>query len=347
VIAIRNLVSTPSRRLLSAVVAVALVAAVTLFVHHRLTALPDDAVLRFGDEVVTETEFQEHVDTLHALYGITQPKKEGDKNDFQRDVAKSLAVGLILDRAAKKNDIVISDKSARDTLASMLKQQMGPDPRDAFEKLLTEFGVSEADILEEIKRQQAIGRLFQKVTEAAVDAVKPEDAQKRYDADPAAFGVPEKRRIANIVVRTRKEARQVLSAVKKGEAFGELVGKYSLDDATRDKGGVLGTVSAGQLDEKYAAAAFDAKKGVPFGPVQTVYGWNVGIVQRVVPARERPYDEVREEALETVRSERAMKEWRAWLTRQIKDADVEYADAYLPENPDEPPQDAMTSRPLP
>ncbi|HWJ09177.1 MAG TPA: hypothetical protein VNS46_07355, partial [Nocardioides sp.] len=159
-IAVRELLTEPWRRAAAAAVALALVAGVVLLVQHRLTALPDDAVLRYGDQVVTEADLKEHVDTLNALYGVSKPHEGEALDTFNRDVAKSVAVALILDRSAKDEDIVISEKSARDTLASMLDTQLGPDPQQAFQDILTEFGVSEDDILTEIRRQQAIARLF-------------------------------------------------------------------------------------------------------------------------------------------------------------------------------------------
>lgn len=343
----RALLSTPSRRLLAAVVAVAVAAGAAVVVHHRVTALPGDAVLRFGDEIVTETEFDEHLDALRALYGVVRPEDKDAEEDFQRDVAKSLAVSLILDRAAEEMNIVISEKSARDTLSSMIEKQLGADPRGAFQDLLTKFGVNEEDILDEVRRQQAIGRLFQEVTEDDVASVTPEDAKKLYDKDPTTFAVPEKRRIANIVVRTRKDAKQILTLLEKGRSFSALAHARSLDDATRDKGGLLGTVTAGELEKTFADAAFAAPKGGHFGPIQTAYGWNVGVVQRIVPLKQQPYEAVREQALDAVRSERAMTTWRSWLTDQIKDADVEYADAYRPAHPDEPPQDTLAGGPTP
>jgi peptidyl-prolyl cis-trans isomerase C len=340
VISLRELLAAPWRRVVAAAVAVLVVAGGSLLVHQRLTALPDDAVLRYDDQVVTQADLKEHVDTLNALYGISKPE-DGDALDaFNRDVAKSVAVSLILDRAAKDEDIVISEKSARDTLASMVESQLGADPQKAFQDLLTEFGVSEDDILQEIRRQQAIARLFKAVTQDTVDAVTPADAKSLYDEDPSAFQVPEKRRIANIVVATRAEAQRLLVSARKGTPFASLARTRSLDDATRDKGGLLGTVGAADLEETYAATAFAAREGAAFGPVQTAYGWNVGVVTAIVPARQQPYDAVAAEALDAVRSQRAMDEWRSWLAERIKDADVEYADAYLPAHPDEPPAEA-------
>lgn len=339
-IAVREVLASRRGRVVAALLTVLAVVGVSLLVHQRLTALPEDAVLRYGDQVVTEAELGEHVDALNALYGISRPEESDALDEFNRDVAKSVAVSLVLDRAAEDEDIVISEKSARDTLASMLETQLGPDPQQAFQQLLTRFGVSEDDILREVSRQQAIARLFRAVTQETLDAITPADARHRYEEDPAAFAVPETRRIANIVVATRKEAQSLLSSLRRGASFAALARRHSLDDATREKGGVLGTVAAADLEKGYAEAAFSRSRGDTFGPLETSHGWNVGIVQEVVPGRRPSYEAVSAEALDLVRSERAMEIWREWLADRIVEADIEYAADYLPEHPDEPPVEA-------
>jgi len=247
-------------------------------------------------------------------------------------------VSLILDKAATAHDIVISDKSARDTLSSMARVQLGDDPR-AFTELLGKFGVSENDVLAELKRQQAIARLFQEVTRHAVDSATAGDVRDYFDEDPARFAVPEQRNLRNIVVASSKDASVVLARARQGVDFGGLARRTSLDDATRDKLGALGTVTAAQLDPTFAKAAFAAPAGELFGPVKSALGWNVGLVRKVVPGRNVDFASVRDQVTDVVRSERALAAWRDWLVGEIQHADVEYAGDYLPAHPDDPPAD--------
>ncbi|WP_110207805.1 peptidylprolyl isomerase [Nocardioides daejeonensis] len=340
---LRKLLSPARTRVLVGLMALVVLLGAGWVVHDRMTGLPDDAALRYDGHVVTKSELDRRADTLNALYGIAKPTDAAARGDFQRDIAKSVAVSLILDKAARDRHISISEKSARDTLASMLAAQLGPEPRRAFEQLLTEFGVSEGDILGEIRRQQAIAQLFKSVTQKTVDGVSVADAQARYDADPAAFARPERRKIANIVVAERSEARRLLARARAGDGFAALAREMSLDDATRAKGGLLGVVTANDLDVTYSKAAFRVEAGDFFGPVQTAYGWNVGAVLQVLPGRALPFSKVQADALDVVRSERALTTWREWLARQIKDAEVEYADDYRPEHPDEPPAEVGPS----
>jgi peptidyl-prolyl cis-trans isomerase C len=321
------------------VLSAALVAGLAFAGVRHFTGLPEDAVLSYDGHVVTQTQLTERVHLLGALYGVKEPKSTKDKDTFRRDVAKAVAVSLILDRAAFKRQIVISDKSARDTLAAMVKGQLGSDPDAAFTKLLGEFGVNENDVLAELKRQQAIARLFKSVTKKAVDGATADDIRAYFDKDPAKFAVPEQRDLRNIVVASRKDASAVLVRARGGENFGQLAQRTSLDDATRTKSGELGTVTAAQLDPTFARTAFATRAGGLFGPVKSAHGWNVGLVRKVVPRQVAGFAAVQDQVTDAVRSERGLAAWRHWLAAEIKNAHVEYAATYLPAHPDSPPDD--------
>jgi peptidyl-prolyl cis-trans isomerase C len=335
-----SLPKKPWMRVGALLLTVAVVAGLVAIGLRQFTGLPDDAAFEYDGDVVTVAQLDDRVDALGALYGIKKPTEKGQQETFRRDVAKAVAVSMILDKAARKHDIVISDKSARDTLAAMLDAQMGPDPDAAFTEMLGEYGVSEDHVLDEIKRQQALARLFQDVTKDAVDKATPDAVRAYFDKDPSRFATPDGRRLSNIVVASRKDAVAVLARAGKGEDFGSLARQTSLDDATRDKSGDLGLVAATDLDPAFAAAAFKARSGGLFGPVKTQYGWNVGKVRKVVPGSPADLASVKAEATDALRSELALAAWRNWLTDQIKAADVEYADSYRPDHPDAPPADS-------
>lgn len=320
---------------LVAVVLIGITGVVVGVVQSR--GLPDDAAFEYDGAVVTEADLDDRVEVLGALYGIKEPAGEDARDTFRRDTAKAVAVSMILEDAAGDAGIVISDKSARDTLANMVEGQLGSDPQRAFTEMLARFGVTEDDVLEEVKRQQALARLFQERTADAVEDLTPTDVRAYYGQNPGRFATPERRRLRNIVVGTRREAAAVLAKVRRGTDFVELARLTSLDDATREQGGAMGTVGAAELEDAYADAAFAAGLGDAFGPVRTRYGWNVGQVVRILPGRDASFADVQDQVTDELRSERALKAWREWLADRIRDADVEYAAAYLPAHPDEPP----------
>jgi peptidyl-prolyl cis-trans isomerase C len=212
--------------------------------------------------------------------------------------------------------------------------------RRAFIEQLGSRGLSERDILDEIKFEQANSQLFTLATKdvkPATDAA----AKSYYAAHAAELASPEYRTLLNIVVPSKEQAENVVRLARSGVPFGRLVERYSIDESTRGKGGALGTLTADQLESGYAREAFAAAEGGFFGPVQTPQGWNVGRVTAVEASEPTSYDRVKDALKARLSYEAKLKAWNAFLTDQVKAADLVYADDYQPADPDQLPSPAI------
>jgi peptidyl-prolyl cis-trans isomerase C len=314
---------------------------------YSATALPDGVAFRVGDRNVTVDELDREVDTLRALYGIQAPTDPAKLDGFRRDVAKSYAVSIILDNAAADAKIVIADKMAQDTLSRFIEQQYGSgsDAHDKFVQALGTVGTNEQAVLTEIKRQLAINQLFTQT--AGTPQISDADLRAQFDQRQAQLATPERRDLRNIVVSSQAEADQVATGARAGTPFPTLAQQRSLDGSTKDNGGELGVVTASQLDAGYAKAAFAAPVGTVFGPVQTQYGWNVGMVVQSMPPTPAVFDQVKDNLRQQLQLERQLGTWRHWLSDTIVKADVTYADAYRPADPDAAPQGDPSSAGVP
>ena len=329
-----------SRVWLAAIV-VAIIAALVAVVTLTRNEVPDNAAFVYGDRVVTKDELNKRIDALRALYGITAPKSAADRDGFRRSAAKSYAVTLILDKKAREMGVRISEKKARDLLDKFIDTQFGN--RDAFVEALGNVGTSERAVLDEIRRQGVTIELRTKV----VGDVKISDAflrssfQRRKDE----LATPERRRLSNIVVPSQDEAQRVAERLAAGESIQQIAAEVSIDESTRNSGGDLGYLVAAQLEDPVARAAFTATKGEVYGPVKGEHGWNVGFVQAVMPPEPAEFAEVKDAFRTQLQQEQEVRTWTQWLGRAIKEADVQYADAYRPSDPDAPPPLTSTTRP--
>lgn len=84
-------------------------------------------------------------------------------------------------------------------------------------------------------------------------------------------------RVELIVLATEAEARATLGRLAQGASFADEA-KSSLDPTLARKGGAMGLVTRGQLDEPLRAPVFAAAPGEPFGPVKLALGFGVGRV---------------------------------------------------------------------
>lgn len=298
--------------------------------------LPEDAVFAYEDDVVTQTELSDRMTSLEALYGV-QPPAEGERLDeFKRAAAKSMALGLVIEDEAAERGIVISDKQARAELSKLISDRVGGD-RQAFTRFLSESGITEAAVLDEIERTLATNRLFEAVTQDLEPATETE-AREEYDARRDDMTTPEKRVLRNIVVRSEADAKAVLAELAR-RPFAQVARARSLDRATSGKGGALGALEQVSLEGAYAEAAFAAKPGRVFGPVRSQHGWNIGKVERVIPGDPLSFEQVRATLMQALTTREQMRVWREWIEGSLERADIEYTDEYRPDDPTGAPSD--------
>lgn len=304
-----------------------------LIVQH-LEALPADAAFRIGHSVTTVDELQQRGQMLSALYGVQRPTDPIAANQYDRALAKSVATSDLLDTAAHDRGIVIADKAASDQLDKVV-QQSGATDRSDFAQKLGALGLSEPQVLDEIKRQLADAQLYDQITKGAKQ-IGDADVTAYYNAHQAQIATPEQRQLRNIVVATRQDADAVLAQVRSGADFAAVASQKSLDQSTKDKGGDLGTVAASQLDQGYAQAAFAAAPNALFGPVQTQYGWNVGQVVAVRPGQPLTLEAAHDDLKNQLQQQEQLGVWNNWLRAQLTAAKIEYAGAFRPADPDAP-----------
>ncbi len=328
------------RRRLVAAFAVALLALgiglAVVLVRPVGDGLGDGDAFRVRERTVTVEALERRIDTLVALYRLREPEDGPEREAFRREAAKSMAVGMILDEEAVAAGLSVSDEEAREGLAKVVQDRLGGD-RTNLDDFMAEVGVSEGDVLDEIRRTLETSRLYEKVTS---NVPTPSDAEVRAEfvANADRMRTPEQRDVSNIVVETEAAARDVLRRLRAGESFAALAREVSLDATSRDLGGRLGRRVADELEGPYAEAAFAARPGRPFGPLRLGDGWNVGLVTEVVAARPLRLVETMDTLRASLRSRRQLEVWSAWMAKAIARAGVVYAEDYRPPSPETPPR---------
>jgi peptidyl-prolyl cis-trans isomerase C len=301
----------------------------------RMTALPADAAFRVGGTVFTQGQLDDQAQVLGALYGVQRPQDPAGQDRFNRDMAKAVAVSEILQRAAQGRGIVIADKAAQDQLNRLIAASY-PNGRDDFIAKLGAVGLSQAEVIDEIKRQMVNAQLFDQITKDVKPATDS-DAQRYYDTHRAQMVDPEKRHLRNIVVAAQVDAQQILAQLNAHQDFATIASTASLDGSTKDSGGDLGTVTRSQLDPQYAGAAFAAAPNAFFGPVKTSQGWNVGQVLQVTAAVPLSFAQLKDQLKQQLDTQNKLDNWNTWIGEQIRTADVEYAPQFRPADPEAPP----------
>ena len=117
------------------------------------------------------------------------------------------------------------------------------------------------------------------------------------------FSTPETRVVRQMVFDNAEKADEALARINKGDDF-NAVAADMLNWTENDV--MLGTVTRDGLDGAIADAVFDANVNVASGPIETLFGHHLLIVDGITEGGNATLDDVRDEITRTLRSEEAI-----------------------------------------
>ncbi|MBI5498597.1 MAG: peptidyl-prolyl cis-trans isomerase [Deltaproteobacteria bacterium] len=158
-------------------------------------------------------------------------------------------------------------------------------------------------------------------------AITPQDEETYFAAHADRYNRPELASAAHILVATEAEAQAILAQLAAPGAerslFATLAAEKSLDQATKDRGGNLGSFTRPDVhsdrfrsvDPAIATAAFEMKDigQIYERPVQTAEGFHVLKLMGRRPADVRRLDQVRPTVRMAIEEERFQEAWKARL----------------------------------
>ncbi|MGB3976625.1 MAG: peptidyl-prolyl cis-trans isomerase [bacterium] len=130
--------------------------------------------------------------------------------------------------------------------------------------------------------------------------VTDEEIRKEYEENPDAYSARERCKISHILLKTREDAENVLSELKKGKDFSSLVQQYSIDLHTVKQDGNLGYLYRGGYirgvgqDIEFEKAVFALKEGDISRPIESKKGWHIVRVDEKEESAVKPFVEVEE-----------------------------------------------------
>lgn len=132
----------------------------------------------------------------------------------------------------------------------------------------------------------------------------PTDAEAKayYEKNRSQFVIPESVLLRHILVKTEKEAKDVLERLKKGDKFGDIANKVSICPS-RAKGGSLDWLPKGTLVKEIEDAAFTMQNGQITGPVKSRFGYHVLLLEDKRAPQETSLDQVKDSIIERLKFE--------------------------------------------
>ncbi len=233
-------------------------------------------------------------------------------------------------RKAQKERILQSLDSPQNRL-DMLRQIVAEEVlyRKAREMELAERP-EVRDMLRDAERKLLAQRVIEEEVGGSVN-ITPTDLETYYKAHKDKYTEPPQAKISHILVDSKDKAEEVLERLEKGESFEKLAGEMSMDEATRDAGGAIEQwvskagahiPGIGESEEgKRLIFATDAGDVVR-EPVETGAGYHVIMVRERKPARQLPFEDVRNDAYRTLAAQKEREVQESLLATLRNEYDV-------------------------
>lgn len=122
----------------------------------------------------------------------------------------------------------------------------------------------------------------------------PEKLQELYQAEVKNMERQDEVHARHILVRTEKEARDILVQLEAGADFKMLADTKSLD-AENGNGGDLGYFQKNMMIPEFGEAVFALKKGQLSKPIKTPFGWHIVLVEDRRLAAPPAFEDVQEQ----------------------------------------------------
>lgn len=147
--------------------------------------------------------------------------------------------------------------------------------------------------MQDLKKRLIVEAFLKKKVEAE-SQVSDADLKKFYEQNKDKFKSGAQMKASHILVKTEKEAKDILAQIKAGGNFEELAKKSSVDSSAA-KGGDLGWFGQGTMVPAFEKAAMGLKEGQVSDVVKSDFGFHIIKMTGKRPAGVRPFEEVKDQ----------------------------------------------------
>ena len=301
---------------------------------------PDKIVVKVNGKAIKEGRVAQDVDKHLAA----QLKNWGDEANRPQEMIDSVkeqirteVVDMLVDESllgeqfsAKK--IKITDEQAQERIKEMAAERN--QTLEDVEKEIVAFGMTMADLREQISKQLAVEELLAVEMKEKAD-VSEQEAKDFYDSNPQFFSQPEMVRASHILVKTegldeagkaeaKKKLEGILKQVKDGKDFAELA-KANSDCPSKKDGGDLDFFRKEQMVKPFSDAAFASKVGQVSDIVETQFGYHIIKVTDRKEAKTEKFDEAKGQIVNYLKKNKQSKFWMEYIKGLKDKAKIEWS----------------------
>lgn len=296
-----------------------------------MAATVDRIVAKVNEEIITQSEVEERAFLklmgLKKMNAQTLPSK---KEMIYEELELMIEEKLLLD-AGRKLGYRVNDKRVAKAIEDI--EHHNGLKEGELEKMLEAESKSLEDYKDNIRDQILMSdvKIYEVRKRVNVSKEEIEDYYNRHLKD---FWVPEKLKLRHILflmgddlleeekLLKRQKARQALEKIRSGEDFTAVAKEFS-EDISASTGGDLGEIERGKMVPEFEKAAFQLKEGEVSALVKTPYGLHIIKVDKIIPGRTLPLEEVEARITNQFADKKIKTEYQAFLQELRQSAFIE------------------------
>lgn len=296
-------------------------------------AFEDRIVAVVNGDVITLSDLNT---TLQPLLERIKKVPEEEKRKELTAQARTAIINKLIDRMLIEQEaaslkIAVTDDEVDGVLENLLKAKK--ISLEKFRKSMAAEGFSLDEYKDEIRRERIKRKVINKIIRSKL-SISEEEIGEYYAKHRDEYEGNEAVRIQQILIvkpkdatsgtqkKLRAQAHKVLKKLQAGESFDLLVATHSQGPAV-NAGGDLGFVEKGMMFPEVDEAAFSLKKGGISGVIESPVGFHIIRITDKRGAGIKPIEEVREEIIAKIGTEKGKKKFEEWLKEMREKSHIE------------------------
>jgi len=262
------------------------------------------------------SDFKERLKKELDIMESIQSLKEGEIDRLKEEILNELIDDKIMLLRAEKLSLSVRNEELEQRISEIKKDY----PDGGFERIVTKSGINYDIWKEELRKRVMLEKLVQHDVNSII-LVEEDEAFAYYEDHSEQYISEEQVHAAHIVVRSRKEAEEVLKRLKRGEDFGRVAQEISTGPESI-KGGDLGVFSRGVMPESFDKVVFSLPPGKISNVVNTPYGYHIFKVFKKSKGERISFSEVKKKIIFDLKKEKEELEYMKWLKKLRSEVDI-------------------------
>ncbi len=286
------------------------------------TKVIDRIVAIVDNEIITQVQLEKTIASYKKQ--IQASRLSSDQREQAMEKLKKNMLSQMIDRSlarqeARKYRIEVSDKEVDAAMESM-RVQSHLTPAQ-FAMALESEGISLKDYKAQIRQEILQSRLVNQVVRSKV-VVTESDIRQYYDEHILDYQKPETYILSNILVQDKDLAHRIRSQLDEKKDFAGLAREYSIS-ANGTDGGKLGSFTMDSFSPVIREAVQKLKKSDYSQVLETGQGYQIFLVEDIIPAGGKPLDQVKEDIHNILYKKAEKEKFTSWIASLKQHAHIE------------------------